>query len=355
MQDAKHRARQEARQEAMHQTRQKAGADGDVAADAVDAVDAADAPTATARPAAGNASDETWETWPPLPLAPWQDTYATLHLWTQIIGKVRLVLSPPINHWWHVTLYVTPRGLTTSFIPYRAQTFAVAFDFLDHTLWIQSSEGTRRAMGLYPRSVADFYHEFMALLRSLGIAVVINPLPQEIASPIRCDEDAVHAAYDAAAVTRWWRVLQQSARVLQGFRGRFLGKSSPVHFFWGAFDLAVTRFSGRRAPERPGADRIQREAYSHEVSSCGFWPGTVGGPVQEPAYYAYMAPEPAGFADAVVRPTAAFYQRELGEFILPYEAVRTAADPDATLLDFAQSTYEVGAQLARWDRAVLER
>jgi Family of unknown function (DUF5996) len=210
-------------------------------------------------------------------------------------------------------------------------------------------------MGLYPRSVADFYREFLALLRALDTDVSINPLPQEVANPIRCDEDEEHAAYDAAYATRWWRILLQSERVLQQFRARFLGKSSPVHFFWGGFDLAVTRFSGRRAPERPGADRVTREAYSHEVSSCGFWPGTLEGPVQEPAYYAYMAPEPAEFAEAAVQPATASYQRELGEFILPYDAVRTAVNPDATLLAFAQSTYEAGATLAGWDRVTLER
>lgn len=310
---------------------------------------AADAAT---RPSGQGVRDAVW---PALPLATWQDTYETLHMWTQIVGKVRLALSPPVNHWWATTLYVTPRGLTTSPIPYGTRTFEVAFDFPDQTLGIQSSDGARRAMGLYPRSVADFYHELMALLRTLGIQVAINPLPQEVKNPIRCDEDEEHASYDAAYATRCWRILLQSDRVLQQFRARFIGKCSPVHFFWGSFDLAVTRFSGRRAPERPGADRITREAYSHEVSSCGFWPGTPGGPIQEPAYYAYMAPEPAGFAEAAVRPAAASYNRELSNFILPYEAVRTAADPDATVLDFVQSTYEAGANLAGWDRAALER
>ena len=305
-----------------------------------------------ARPLGDGARDAVW---PALPLAVWQDTYQTLHMWTQIVGKVRLALSPPVNHWWATTLYVTPRGLTTSPIPHGTRTFEVALDFLDHTLWIQSSDGASRAMGLYPRSVADFYREFMALLQALGIDITINPLPQEVSNPIRCDEDHVHAAYAAAYASRWWRILLQSERVLQQFRARFLGKCSPVHFFWGGFDLAVTRFSGRRAPERPGADRVTREAYSHEVSSCGFWPGTPGGPVQESAYYAYMAPAPPGFAAAAVRPAAAAYNQELGEFILPYEAVRTAADPDATLLDFVQSTYEAGAKLANWDRAALER
>jgi hypothetical protein len=307
--------------------------------------------TTAAESTAGSARNASW---PALPLAAWQETYATLHLWTQIVGKVRMALTPPLNQWWHVTLYVTPRGLTTSSIPYGTRTFEVAFDFLDHILWIQSNDGARRAMGLYPRSVADFYREFMALLRAMGIHVTINPLPQEVAYTTPCDEDEKHATYDAEYATRCWRILHQSDRVLQQFRARFIGKSSPVHFFWGAFDLAVTRFSGRRAPERPGADRMTREGYSHEVSSCGFWPGTPGGPVQEPAYYAYLAPEPAGYADATVRPSAGFYG-EPGEFILPYEAVRTAADPDATLLDFVQSTYEAGASLAGWDRAALER
>jgi hypothetical protein len=293
--------------------------------------------------------------WPALPLAAWQDTYQTLHLWTQIVGKVRLALSPRVNHWWATTLYTTPRGLTTSTIPYGTRTFEIAFDFLDHTLRIQSSDGASRAMGLYPRSVADFYRELMALLRAIDLQVAINPLPQEIANPIPCDEDHEHAAYAAAAANRWWRALVQSDRVFQQFRARFLGKCSPVHFFWGAFDLAVTRFSGRRALERPGADFVTREAYSHEVSSCGFWPGTPGGPVQEAAYYTYMAPEPDGFSAASVQPGTAVYNKELGEFILPYEAVRTAADPDAILLAFVQSTYAAGADLAGWDRANLER
>ena len=314
-------------------------------------------PAAVAGPAAESSASASAPNanWPALPLAAWQDTYATLHMWTQIVGKVRMALSPPLNHWWQVTLYVTPRGLTTSSIPYGTHTFEVAFDFLDHTLWIQSSDGARRAMGLYPRSVADFYREFMALLRALGIEVTINPLPQEVANPIRCDDDEEHAAYDATYANRYWRILLQSDRVLQQFRTRFIGKSSPVHFFWGAFDLAATRFSGRRAPARPGADLVQREAYSHEVSSCGFWPGTAGGAVQEPAYYAYMAPVPSGFAAAEVQPAAAAYNWALGEFILPYDAVRTAYDPYAVLLDFAQSTYEAGANLAGWDRAALER
>ncbi|HEX8032401.1 MAG TPA: DUF5996 family protein [Ktedonobacterales bacterium] len=294
------------------------------------------------------------EIWPALPLTAWQGTYQTLHMWTQLVGKVRLALSPRVNHWWSVTLYVTPRGLTTNSIPYGTRIFDITFDFLEHALWIHTSDGTSRRMALYPRSVADFYREFMAHLHALGIDITINPLPQEVANPIRCDQDEEHCFYDATYANRWWRIMVQSDRVLQQFRARFIGKSSPVHFFWGGFDLAVSRFSGRRAPARSGANHIDREAYSHEVSSCGFWLGTPGSPVQEPAYYAYIVPEPPGFADAAILPTAASYNRELGEFILPYEAVRTADNPDAMLLDFAQSTYEVGANLAGWDRAALE-
>ncbi len=293
--------------------------------------------------------------WPELPLTAWQNTYQTLHMWTQIVGKVQLALNPPVNHWWSVALYVTPRGLTTSSIPYGARIFDVAFDFVDHALWVRASDGASRRLALYPRSVADFYREFMAMLHALDIYVTINPLPQEVPNPIRCDEDYEHCFYDAAYATRWWHILVQSDRVLQQFRARFLGKCSPVHFFWGSFDLAVSRFSGRPAPARPEADHITREAYSHEVSSCGFWPGTPGGPVEEPAYYAYSVPEPAGLTDSIILPAAASYNRELGEFILPYEAVRTADHPDAMLLDFAQSTYEAGANLAGWDRAALER
>jgi hypothetical protein len=293
--------------------------------------------------------------WPALPLPGWQDTYETLHLWTQIVGKVRLSLSPPINHWWAVALYVTSRGLTTSSIPYGTRTFEVTFDFLDHLLWVRTSDGASRAMALYPRSVADFYREFMAILKALDLDVAINVLPQEVANPIPCDEDHVHAAYESGSANRWWRIMLQSERVLQRFRARFLGKCSPVHFFWGSFDLAVTRFSGRRAPERPGADLIAREAYSHEVSSFGFWPGTPGGPIQEPAYYAYMSPEPSGYPEAIIQLPDTRYYPELGNVILPYEMVRTATDPESLVLDFAQSTYEAGANLAGWDRAALER
>jgi hypothetical protein len=293
--------------------------------------------------------------WPALPLAAWQETRDTLHMWTQIVGKIRLRLSPRLNHWWATTLYVTPRGLSTSSIPYDTRVFEITFDFLAHTLWISVSDGQTRAMALYPRSVADFYRELMAILRTLDLEVRINPLPQEVANPIRCDEDETHAAYDGAYAHRFWQALVQSDRVLRSFRARYVGKSSPVHFFWGSFDLAVTRFNGRRAPERPGADRLTREAYSHEVISCGWWPGTSGGPVAEAAYYAYANPAPAGLETAAVRPSAASYSQELGEFLLPYDAVRSAADPDAALLDFAQSTYEAAATLAGWDRAALER
>jgi hypothetical protein len=293
------------------------------------------------------------DAWPDLPLDAWRDTYATLHMWTQIVGKVRLALSPPINHWWHVTLYVTARGLTTSPIPYGTRTFAVSFDFIDHNLLIQTSDGTSKSLGLFPRSVAEFYHEFMAALRALHIDVTINTLPQEVPDPIHCDVDDVHASYDPEYAQRCWRILVQTDRVFKAFRGRFAGKCSPVHFFWGSFDLAVTRFSGRRAPERPGADRITREAYSHEVISGGFWPGS--GPVQEAAFYAYAAPMPPGFERAAIRPASAWYSTELGEFLLRYDDVRRADDPDAMLLDFLQSTYDAAADLAGWDRAVLER
>ena len=296
---------------------------------------------------------DSFDAWPELPLEAWRDTYQTLHLWTQIVGKVRTALSPPINHWWHSTLYVTPRGLTTSSIPYGQRAFEVSFDFIDHALLIQTSDGARQEVGLFPRSVAEFYHEFMGALRTLGITVTINTLPQEVANPIHCDQDDVHASYDAAFAQRWWRILLQTNRILGEFRGRFIGKCSPVHFFWGSFDLAVTRFSGRRAPPRPGADAVTREAYSHEVISCGFWPG--GGQVPQATFYAYAAPAPPELASAAIRPTAARYDQEAGEFFLPYADVRAATDPDGMLMDFLQSTYEAAATLAGWDRAALER
>ena len=295
--------------------------------------------------------------WPSLPLVAWADTCATLHLWTQIVGKVRCALSPWVNHAWHVVLYVTARGLTTSPIPHGTRTFQLDFDFIDHLLLLQSSDGRTASIALQPQSVARFYCRLMNRLDDLKLHVEIDRYPNEVPEPIRFDHDEVHRAYDREYAARYWRVLVQADRVLKQFRAPFVGKCSPVHYFWGAPDLAVTRFSGRRAPPHPGGvphlpDRVTRDAYSHEVSSCGFWPG--GGPVPHAAFYAYAYPEPAGFAEATVRPDAAFYHRELREFVLPYDAVRTAADPDATLLDFLQSTYRVAAQLGGWDRERLE-
>lgn len=292
------------------------------------------------------------ECWPALSLASWKDTYATLHMWTQIVGKVRLQLTPLVNHWWNVPLYVTPRGLTTSRIPYGEQAFELRFDFLNHTLVLGTSDGILKTLPLQPRSVADFYREFMEMLGSAGIKVKIWRMPVEIPNPIPFDEDHVHASYDAASVERFWRILLTVDAVFTQFRSRFIGKSSPVHFFWGSFDLAVSRFSGRRAPERPGADAMTREAYSHEVSSVGFWPGS--GDVKEAAFYSYIVPQPAGFSEGKVRPEAAYYDKQLGEFLLLYEDVRKAASPTTSLLDFCQSTYEAGARLGNWDRA-LER
>ena len=293
------------------------------------------------------------DVWPSLPYAAWRDTYETLHMWTQIAGKIRLALSPMINHWWQVTLYVTPRGLTTSPIPYDTRTFEIQFDFVDHHLTVNTSDGTTRYMGLYPRTVADFYQELMSMLRALGIDVQINTTPQEVPNPIACNLDTVHASYDEDYANRVWRILVQTDRVFKEFRGRFLGKCSPVHFFWGSFDLAVTRFSGRRAPPRPGADHIQREAYSHECSSAGFWPGS--GSLLAPAYYAYIVPAPAGLSQAAIHPDRAYYDPQMGEFLLLYDDVRHAADPRATLLDFLQSTYAAGADLGGWDRRAVER
>jgi len=297
--------------------------------------------------------------WPPLPLAGWRDTFATLHLWTQMVGKTRLALAPMENHWWQVTFYVTGRGLGTSPIPYGQRTFEVHFDFIDHQLVVRTSDGTAGTLPLAPRSVAEFYREYKALLRSLDIEVEIYPLPAEIPDPIiPFPEDQLHASYDPDAAQRCWRALVQADRVLKRFRGRFLGKCSPVHFWWGGFDLSCTRFSGRSAPPHPGGfpnlpDWVTREAYSHECISAGWWPG--GAPLEEPAFYAYAYPEPDGCAAAPVRPDAAFYHPELREWILPYDAVRQAPDPDAALLDFLQSTYEAAATLGAWDRAALER
>lgn len=296
--------------------------------------------------------------WPALPLDGWKDTYATLHRWTQIVGKVRLARTPWINHSWHVTLYVTARGLTTGPVPHGPISFQVDFDFVDHQLLVRTSGGGARTVALRPRSVADFYRELMAALRDLGVETAIHPRPNELEDATPFAEDDAHASYDGDAARRCWRVFVQAERVFTAFRARFLGKCSPVHFFWGAFDLAVTRFSGRPAPPHPGGvphlpDWVAREAYSHEVCSAGFWPG--GGAVAEPAFYSYAYPEPAGYRDSVVRPSAAAYNPDLREFILPYDAVRTADSPDEALLDFLQSTYDAAADLGRWDRPALER
>jgi hypothetical protein len=293
--------------------------------------------------------------WPAL--ADWVDTQATLHMWTQIIGKVRLALAPPMNHWWQVTLYVTARGLSTSPMPLADQrTIEIIFDFTDHVLRLECSDGGAERIALKPQSVAAFYAAVMAALRRLGVEVHIWTRPCEIEDPILFEKDDVHASYDPAAAHRFWLALVQADRVLKVFRGRFLGKASPVHFFWGSFDLAVTRFSGRRAPKHPSSPlapaSITEEAYSHEVSSCGFWPGAPGMPA---LFYAYAYPEPAGFAEAKVAPEAARWDATLGEFVLPYEAVRSAADPDAALMAFLQTTYEAAADLAHWARGDLER
>jgi Family of unknown function (DUF5996) len=298
------------------------------------------------------------QVWPPLPYEEWKDTLATLHLWTQVVGKIRLAQAPWTNHSWHVPLYVTSRGLTTSPIPYGARTFEILFDFLDHQLLIQTGEGTVESVRLAPRTVADFYQQVLGRLGALGLDVRIRTMPCEIPNCIPFELDRQHGSYDAEQVTRFWRVLVQADRVLKEFRARFLGKSSPVHFFWGSFDLAVTRFSGRRAPPHPGGvpnlpDWVVREAYSHEVSSCGFWPG--GEPAPEPVFYSYAYPEPEGFKTAPVRPAAARYHTGLGEFLLPYAEVRRAKSPDAALLEFLQTTYEAAADRAGWDRVALER
>jgi hypothetical protein len=291
--------------------------------------------------------------WPALPLEAWQDTRDTLHMWTQIVGKVRLALSPLINHWWEVPLYISARGLTTSAIPYQRGTFDVEFDFLDHNLVIRTSEGSVKTIPLAPRSVADFYKEFMAALGSLGIDVKIRTMPCELPNPIAFERDTQHASYDREYVARFWRILVLVNTIFEEFRSGFIGKNSPVHFFWGSFDLAVTRFSGRRAPPREGADSITREAYSHEVISAGFWPG--GGDMKGAAFYAYAAPEPDGYARAIVRPGKAFYHPQMKEFFLMYDDVRLNPSPRQALLEFLQSTYEAGANLAKWDRAELER
>jgi hypothetical protein len=296
--------------------------------------------------------------WPRLLLEDWNDTKDTLHRWVQMIGKTRLALAPPLNHSWNVTLYLTARGLTTSPMPYGNRTVEVDLDFIDHQLLVRISDGTTGALALAPRTVADFHREYTALLQSLDLQVKIWPVPSEMEDALPFTEDRQHRSYDPDSAQRCWRILSETDQVLQHFRGRFLGKCSPVHFFWGGFDLACTRFSGRRAPLHPGGvphlpDRIAREAYSHECISAGWWPG--GGPLLEPVFYAYSYPEPPGFAAAKVEPAAAYYHSDLREFVLPYEAVRTAARPGATLLQFLQTTYDAGADLGGWDRRALER
>ena len=298
--------------------------------------------------------------WPQLPLDQWEDTRATLHLWMQIVGKTRLALAPMQNHWWQVPSYVTTRGLATSPMPYGERTVDMELDFVDHLLVARASDGAVRTIPLVAQSVADFYEQFRDMLRALGVEVRIWPVPSEIANPVRFPDDREHASYDAEAAQRFWRVLVQVDRVLKEFRGRFLGKCSPVHFWWGAFDLSCTRFSGRPAPLHPGGmpnlpDRVTREAYSHECISVGWWPGGGGAPILEPTFYAYAYPEPPGCAESPIRPAAAGYNDTLKEWVLPYEAVRSASDRDAALLDFAQSTYDVAATLGGWDRAALER
>jgi len=292
------------------------------------------------------------ECWPALPLESWRDTYATLHMWTQIVGKIRLRLTPLVNHWWNVPLYVTARGLTTSCIPCGERSFELRFDFIHHQLVLETSDAIVKALPLAPRSVAGFYRECFDMLRSADIDVKIWPMPVEIPDPIRFDQDRQHSSYDPDAVAKFWRILLSSHAIFEQFRARFIGKSSPVHFFWGSFDLAVTRFSGRKAPPRDGADAITREAYSHEVSSVGFWPGAG---FAGPAFYSYMAPSPGGFREARVSPGAARFDEGLGEFIVMYDDIRAAASPTNALLDFCQSTYEAGATAARWDRESLER
>ena len=296
---------------------------------------------------------EIGEAWPALPLEEWKETLATLHMWTQVVGKVRLAQTPVVNHWWNVPLYVTPRGLTTSAMPYGARSFQIDFDFVGHELVVGDDAGRVEKLALRRRTVADFYRELMQSLARLDLGVRIWTTPVEIPDPIPFEQDTQHAEYDPEHAQRFWRVLLQTSKVFEQFRARFLGKCSPVHFFWGSFDLAVTRFNGRRAPEREGADSITREAYSHECISHGFWPG--GGAVTGAAFYSYTAPEPPGLAARPVRPDAAFYSQELKEFLMMYDDARAASSPAAAILDFCQSTYEAGADLAGWDRAALER
>lgn len=296
-------------------------------------------------------SSSSAELWPALPLAEWEDTYHTLHMWTQIAGKVRLGLAPLQNHWWNSVFYANSRGLTTSPIPYRGEALEIQFDFVHHRLEILTSFGRDQALVLEPKSVAEFYREFLSALHAAGIEITLDPKPQEVPEPIPFDQDESHRSYDPEYANRLWRILLSSTMVLEEFRGRYMGKASPVHFFWGSFDLAYTRFSGRVAPPRKGI--ITSEAYSHECSSVGWWPG--GGAVKAPAFYAYTAPQPEGYERQVVRPGAAHYDGQLREFILMYDDVRSAPSPRDAILEFAQSAYEAGANLAKWDRNLLER
>lgn len=304
------------------------------------------------------ASNQLRSDWPELRLADWIETRDALHLWLQIVGKIRVSLTPPVNHSWHSTFYLTARGLTTSPIPYGTRSFTIDFDFIDHRLLITTTDGHRADMPLVAQSVASFYSRVMEALARLDLEVRIVAKPNELPVVVSFPQDEQPRPYDAEAVNRFWRALSQADRVFKKFRGRFIGKCSPVHLFWGAMDLAVTRFSGRTAPVHPGGipnlpDRVTREAYSHEVSSCGFWSGTA--PIDYPAFYAYAYPQPAGFAEARVRPDGAFYSTDFGEFIFPYDRVRESPSPDDTLLEFLQSTYVAAADLAKWDRAALER
>jgi len=293
------------------------------------------------------------ESWPTLPLEEWEATRATLHMWTQIVGKVRLAQTPLVNHWWNVPLYVSSRGLTTTAMAYGPTFFEMEFDFIDHQLTIKCSDGATRIVELSPKSVAKFYQEVMTALDDLGLPVRIWTMPVEIPDPIPFEQDFQHASYDPVQANKCWQILRHADRVMQDFRSRFIGKCSPVHFFWGSFDLAVTRFSGKLAPPRPDADPITREAYSHEVISHGWWPGH--GPLGKPSFYSYTAPAPEGLAEARIRPEKAFYSNEMSEFLFLYDDVRNAAEPDKALMEFLESTYEAGANLAGWPRAQLER
>ena len=293
------------------------------------------------------------EVLPALPFDSWKDTLATLHMWSQIVGKVRMKLCPLVNHWWNVPFYITARGMTTSAMPYERRAIEVQFDFIEHKMLIETSEGRVVSMAMKPQSVADFYKKFMAVLSDLGISVNIWTMPCEVPNPTPFEQDYVHSAYDPEAANKFWRILGWVDQIFKEFRAGFRGKVSPVHFFWGSFDLAVTRFSGRPAPERPGADSITREAYSHEVSSAGFWPG--GGDIKGPAFYSYVAPEPPGFSEQRIEPEAAFYHPQMKEFLLMYDDVRTAASAKDALMEFLQSTYNVAADLGKWDRKSLER